>query len=321
MKTVALNTGAQGITTAKKGPYLHQSQGDFSVILIGTGNPQTVIGRGFPSTLVRYKEHYFLVDVGDGTVMQLAQAGIPIGKIENVLFTHHHADHDAGYPYFYINSGMNNRQKLDVVGPPSTKEFYEFFAKFYEKDMIYRATHHGEGQLTRENEHVREIEDKATFELDGVTISTAKLTHTAHNIGYRFEVDGKVIVVSGDTTYDPALPELAKGADILVLDAGPLVGIEFIGASNPYLEGTPPPPRTGPGFSKGKGPASDKPLTPPHPNTAQVAQMAMEAGVKTLVLTHLVPMSVDADTAIAKLQELGYNGNIVIGHDLLEILP
>lgn len=291
----------------------YQPTDPFSVILLGTGCPETTIGRGFPSTLVQYKGNYFLVDVGEGTNTRLAQGGISNGAIKNVLFTHHHADHDCGYPYFLIDSWMSGRRTLNLVGPPKTEELHNLTLKLFAEDITYRASRGTVPEAAMYQANIQEFEDKGTFQLDGVTISTAKLTHTSHNIGYRFEADGVVIVVSGDTSYDPALVELAKDADILVMDAGNMASTGFIGASAPDKKpqmGKPPVRRNMENCS-----------VSPHPGPGEVARMANEAGVKSLVLTHFLPMAIDEEAALADLRQHGYQGTVVFGRDLMEYVP
>ncbi len=51
-----------------------------------------------------------------------------------------------------------------------------------------------------------------------MAVTTAELTHTMYNVGYRFEAAGKSVVVSGDTSYRRTAGDLAKGADMLVMD-------------------------------------------------------------------------------------------------------
>ncbi|WP_317854416.1 MBL fold metallo-hydrolase [Chakrabartyella piscis] len=318
MKTISLPTTGTLTTVPHKAPCLYQSEADFSVILVGTGCPMTVLGRNYPCTLVRYKSHYFMVDVGDGTAMRLAEGGIPVGDIESIFFTHHHADHNGGFPYMLINGWMNGRKKLNLVGPPKTKGYYDFLLKLYEDDIDYRSMGRPEFRAYIHQSSVREIEDKETFVLNDVTISTAKLTHSAHNLGYRFEVNGETIVVSGDTSYDLALVELARDADILVMDSGPFPGKEPICASTPYAQGSTPIHKGVPNFQRmGMG----KPRVMPHALPKDVARIAKEANVKTIVLTHMIPNIIDEEASLSIFRQNGYEGNVVFGRDLLEIIP
>src|SRR3954465_13926687 len=48
----------------------------FRVVTIGSGNPKTENGRGAPSTLVQFKDKFFLVDSGEGTTSTLLKNGL-----------------------------------------------------------------------------------------------------------------------------------------------------------------------------------------------------------------------------------------------------
>ena len=79
---------------------------------------------------------------------------------------------------------------------------------------------------------VRELTGSNEFDLGGMRVKTAEMTHSMYDLAYRFDVEGKSVVVSGDTAFDPRLIALAEGADVLVIDA------------NPWADGNrPPPPR------------------------------------------------------------------------------
>ena len=59
------------------------------------------------------------------------------------------------------------------------------------------------------------------LQADGVgadlKVTTAEMVHTMYDLAYRFDANGKSIVVSGDTSYNYRLVRLATGADILVM--------------------------------------------------------------------------------------------------------
>ena len=66
---------------------------------------------------------------------------------------------------------------------------------------------------------IRELIGSNEFDLGGMRAKTAEMTHSMYDLAYRFDVDGKSVVVSGDTAFDPRLIALAEGADVLVIDA------------------------------------------------------------------------------------------------------
>src|SRR5207248_6633560 len=87
----------------------------------------------------------------------------------------------------------------------------------------------------------------------------------------KFEFPGKTIVFSGDTAYFPPLAEFAKGADILVHEVMYAPALERLLARTP------------------NAPTLMAHLKASHTLTDEVGRIATQAGVKTLVLSHLVP--------------------------------
>ena len=112
-----------------------------------------------------------------------------------------------------------------------------------------------------------------------------------YNMGYRFEAAGKSVVVSGDTSFDERLVDLARGADMLVMDGDERWGgrPEHKMAPVEALE-----PRYRPGREYG----GDFTVRP-HATLEEIAAMAAAAGVKHLVLTHFRAGAVDEEAVRA----------------------
>ena len=126
-------------------------------------------------------------------------------------------------------------------------------------------------------------------------------------MAYRFDANGKSIVISGDLSYSKGLIDLAKGADILVMDSGQVIqekGREWVPPFDPRNRNQP----DGQKFPK------------PHASLRDVASMAEKAGVRKLVLTHFIPGRVDQAATAKKIHEI-YKGEIVFGEDLMEVVP
>jgi ribonuclease BN (tRNA processing enzyme) len=172
--------------------------------------------------------------------------------------------------------------------------------------MEYRAGRRGrpvnwDGMIT--NVDIKEVNGDQNFEIHGVKITTTRVKHTIHTQAYRFDADGKSIVISGDLSYSDNLITLAKNADVLVMDAGQVMWKQ---QRRPL----------GPRRKKRSGAQG----TRAHSNLEEVATMASKANVKKLVLTHLPPGIIDKEATLEAYRKI-YDGNVVIGEDLMEIVP
>jgi ribonuclease Z len=68
----------------------------FEIIFLGTSASAPSVHRGLPAQVVKYNEHRFLVDCGEGTQRQILQSGLGFKKLNRLLITHSHLDHILG---------------------------------------------------------------------------------------------------------------------------------------------------------------------------------------------------------------------------------
>jgi ribonuclease BN (tRNA processing enzyme) len=141
------------------------------------------------------------------------------------------------------------------------------------------------------------------FEDDRVRVSATLVQHAPvwPAFAYRFDTDDGSIVFSGDTGRSENLIKLAKGADILVH--------EVIVTS--VVHGLFPAPRS----VAQEGLMQH--LLNAHTQVEEVGGIAEAAGVKKLVLSHIVPGNATREQLLPAGK--GFSGELVIGRDLMQI--
>jgi ribonuclease BN (tRNA processing enzyme) len=141
------------------------------------------------------------------------------------------------------------------------------------------------------------------FEDDRVRVSATLVEHAPvwPAFAYRFDTDDGSIVFSGDTARSENLIKLAKGADVLVHEV--IVTSEILRRF--------PMPRS----------AADEGLMQhlltAHTQVEEVGAIAEAAGVKKLVLSHIVPGNATREQLLPAGK--GFSGELVIGRDLMQI--
>lgn len=287
-------------------PALSHPRVDFAAVIVGSGGPPYNPGRAGPSAAIRYGSRFVLVDMGNGTLARLWEAGISLTQFDAFLFTHHHRDHDEEFLPL-LNSALVRGVQLDIVGPPGTAQLSDFALTFYAEDLAYRLERMGRGPGAFPRPNVRELQGGETFPLGNLQVKTARVPHSIHTVAYRFDVEGQSIVVSGDLTYSDELIALARDADVLILDSGGAV----VHQGRPRGESGPP---SGRGQSRAA-----------HSSLREVRRMAQGSRAKKLVLTHIGPGRVDERATIEAIREVDegkvYPGEVIVGRDLLEIAP
>jgi ribonuclease BN (tRNA processing enzyme) len=137
---------------------------------------------------------------------------------------------------------------------------------------------------------VTDVDPGWSVELDGCLVEAAAVVHPPMaSLAFRFSYAGRSLVISGDTVRCDELLELARDADVLVMDA----------CAAPAPPDAPPARR-----------AVIERLHEFHASPQDCVDLAAEAGVARVVLTHHLP------GALVEVETSRYAGEVVIGQDL-----
>jgi ribonuclease Z len=261
---------------------------DLSLFFAGTAGSVPTSRRGMPAVLLRRGGDRLLFDCGEGTQRQLLRS-VGLADVQAVFLTHHHLDHWLGLPGMLKSFELRDREApLAVYGPPGTVELLRAMRLVY-------------GRLRFPFEVV-DLEAGDGVEFDGFEINAFNVRHRGRAFGYaivedsrpgRFDAElatrlgvafgpdfgrlqrgevvdgvrpeqvigperpGRKVVLSGDTAPCEMLRVAADGADLLVHEA------TFADEERERAA------QTG------------------HSTAPQAAEIALEADVRLLALTHL----------------------------------
>jgi ribonuclease Z len=289
--------------------------GSLHVVLCGTGSPIADPERAGPCTAILGAGHFVLVDAGPGSQRTLGLLGLPRARLEAVLVTHLHSDHVGELGEARLQSWIAGRSApLVVHGPPGVEEVVAGFERVYAADTRYRVAHHGaeamppEGAraLARVVELPRPDEAALVFEADGLRILAFAVDHAPIEpaYGYRIELGGRAVVLSGDTKPSANLVRHARGADLLVHEA---LGAHLLAPVTDYARRQ--------GLARWAKLTAD--VVDYHTTPVQAAGVAREAGVRVLALSHVVPPLVNPVARRAFLRGVAdaWEGEVVLGSD------
>jgi len=261
---------------------------DLSLFFAGTAGSVPTPRRGLPAILLRAGGDRVLFDCGEGTQQQLLRSiGLP--DIDAIFITHFHLDHWLGLVGMLKTFDLRARERpLAIHGPPGLRALFATL-----RPIVGRTGY----PLS-----IVELEPYEEIRFGGYLVSAFPVRHRIEAYGYAFVEDtrpgrfdaeaarrlgvaegpdfgrlqrgetvggvkpsqvvgeprpGRRIVLSGDTAPCQAVEVLAHGADVLVHEA------TFLADERERAR------ETG------------------HSTAAQAAEVARDAGVRLLALTHL----------------------------------
>ncbi len=301
-----IGTVAASVTAMVRRPaYAQQSR--TRLILLGTGGgPTPKKAVSAPATLIIANDTPYLVDCGDGVARQWVSADVSLLKLRHIFITHQHSDHNADYGNLILLAWATGLvTSVDAWGPPPLVKMTKLFLELNEYDIRTRIKDEGRAPL-EPLIHAHELRQGGLVMRDeNVKVTSALVDHplVSPAFAYRFDAADRSIVISGDTAKSDNLIALARGADVLVHEAMWLPAIDQILARNPNALNL------------------RKHLLDSHTAVEDCGKVAAAAGVKTLVLSHLVPGG-DAsitDEMWIEAASRHFSGRVVVGKDLMEI--
>ncbi len=270
----------------------------FELIFLGTSASAPSIHRGLSAHMILHREYRFLLDCGEGTQRQILRSGLGFKRLNKILLTHSHLDHILGLGGFISTiSRWENLDQVDIYGGRSTLRRVS--------DLLFKVVFpNGRTPL---DINLIEVEPGVILEDDKFSVTAVPVSHRGPGcFGYVFAEKTRRPFLNDKAEqlgipFGPERSLLVRGEEVVLADGriitpddvlgDPLPGIKYVhigdvgrtgnllevcqNADTLVIEST---------YLQEDAEMAAK---FGHMTAAQSAQLAQEANVKTLILTHL----------------------------------
>jgi len=267
---------------------------DLDLVFFGTSGSMPTADRAPTALMIRRGGDRLLFDCAEGTQRQMLRSNVGLVDLREVFLTHYHADHYLGLPGMLKTFSLRGREvPITIYGPPGLSDLFSSLRRIF-------------GKLTYPYELV-ELSPGDSIEREDYGLVTFPVAHGVSSVGYalveedrpgRFDVEtadalgipngpergalqrgepvtlaggrvvtpdevlgearpSRTVVIAGDTAPATSVLEAARGADLLVHEAT-------------FLEDE-----------------RERAHETAHSTAQEAAELARDAGVTMLALTHL----------------------------------
>src|SRR5438477_7845836 len=269
---------------------------DLDLVFLGTSGSAPTASRSPMALLVRRGGDRLLFDCAEGTQRQLMRSTLGLPDLEEIFLTHFHADHYLGLPGMLKTFSLRQRElPLTLYGPPGL-------------DDLYRSLGRIVGKLGYPVE-IAELRPGEALDRDGYRILVFPVHHGVSAVGYvvaEHERPGEFDAAAADALGIPFGPErgaLQRGESITLDDRRVLTPDAVLGAPRPgrriVIPGDTAPVETVRVLSEGADvliheatfleDERERASETLHSTALQAAEVARDAGVRLLALTHVSP--------------------------------
>jgi len=293
------------------------------ICLLGTGGMMPLPRRYLTSMMARYNGSNILIDCGEGTQVAIKQKGWNFKPIDVICITHYHADHISGLPGLLLTMGNAMRtEPLTMIGPRGLKKVVESL-RIVAPELPFQI------------EYIEMSNEEEVFQFDEYRIRAFRVNHNVMCYGYNIEVDrkgkfdveralklnvpkemwkilqnGECVIYEGrEYTPDMVMGEARKGLKVTyTTDTRPGTSIVKAaqGAQLFICEGM-----------YGEKEKLGKAKEYKHMTMYEAADMARQAEVSEMWLTHYSPSLIKPDLFLAETQKIFKN--TVAGKDGMSV--
>ena len=182
--------------------------------VLGSGDAFASGGRGHPAYLLEGVTGRLLLDCGPTTLPALRRCGVEPDTLDAVLLSHFHGDHFGGVPFLVLDRryGVAGARPLLVAGPAGVEQRVGDLAR-----ALYRG---GAADAGPQFAAFLELEPDVRAPVGPAIVTPFRVPHDPGELclGLRIEMEGRVVVYSGDTEWFDELPSRTRGADLLLLE-------------------------------------------------------------------------------------------------------
>ncbi len=223
-----------------------------TLTILGSGAAVPSPRRGMSGYLLRAGGDTLVIDTGPGTIPRLMKEGSDPRQVTHLIYSHNHLDHTGDLAAWLASCRVPGEERslpLTILGSEGFHEMFTALRRAYGSMIDPSGYDLGTAALSaaRRDRH----------DAGGWSVQAFPVDHIASSIGLRVtDSAGRVFVYTGDTAPCDTLVDLARDADLLLIESS-----------------TP-----------------DGSRLPRHLTPSDVAAVAARANVRRVVLTHLYPV-------------------------------
>ena len=147
------------------------------VCLLGTGGMMPLPYRWLTALMIRFNGSQLLIDCGEGTQIAMKEKGWSFKPIDVICFTHYHGDHISGLPGLLLTMGNADRtEPLTLIGPKGL-------------ERVVNSLRVIAPELPFELKFIEITEPEQSFELNGYRLTAFRVRHNVICYGYTIEID------------------------------------------------------------------------------------------------------------------------------------
>ncbi len=140
----------------------------FELVFLGTSSSAPSVHRGLSAHIIMYRQYRFLLDCGEGTQRQILHSGLGFKRLNKVLLTHSHLDHILGLGGLISTlARWENLESIDIYGGRATLKRVS--------DLLFKVVFPG-GQVPLDINMVT-LEPGVIMEDDKFTLSAFPVSH------------------------------------------------------------------------------------------------------------------------------------------------
>jgi ribonuclease Z len=269
---------------------------DLDLVFLGTSGSAPTARRAPTALLVRRGGERLLFDCAEGTQRQLMRSVVGLPDLDDIFISHLHADHYLGLPGLLKTFALRQRETpLTVYGPAGLRDLYSSLGRVF-------------GKLTYPV-RIEELRPGAELERDEYRILAFPVDHGVTAVGYALVEDerpGRFDVEQAEALGIPPGPErgaLQRGETVTLADGRVLTADTVVGAPRPgrriVIPGDTAPADTVRVLAEGADvlvheatfadEEADRAAETMHSTARQAAEVANDAQVRLLALTHVSP--------------------------------
>ena len=149
----------------------------FSIRILGSSSALPTSHRFSPAHLLNANEHFFLIDCGEGTQIQLRRYRVNLSKLNHIFISHIHGDHVFGiFGLLSSFSLLGKETPVHIYGPDLLEDMLLDHLKYFQSELSFELMIH----------KINCRRSAIIYQNEQIEVRSIPLTHRVPTCGFLF---------------------------------------------------------------------------------------------------------------------------------------